>query len=118
MYFWVFSYALAAFHRIGEVGIWAYISHPIALAIVWVPVLWIADATRSGKNWGRIVIAGFTIFGFFDKLWFHLPDPAPKMVLLQISQGTLYVISSVLLFLPESNRWFRSIKLSQPPTEQ
>lgn len=116
--FWVFSYALGAFHRIGEAGIWAYVSHPIALAIVLVSVLWVASATRRRKNWGRIVIAGFTIFGFFDIPWSRLLDAEPKMALLQISQGTLYVISSILLFLPGSNRWFRSIKYSPTPTEQ
>ena len=114
----IFSHALNDFRRIGEVGIWAHLSHPIALAIVWIPVLWIASATRWGKNWGRVVIAGFTIFGFFDMPWSLLPKAEPKMALLQVTQGTLYVMSSILLFLPESNRWFRSTKYIPTPAKQ
>ena len=117
----IFSNALNDFRRIGEIGIWAHLSHPIALAIVWVPVLWVANATHRGKNWGRVV-AGFTIFGFCEMVWSPRSIVGTKMVLLQVTQATLYVTSSVLLFLPVANRWFHLLKLtpkSAPtPTEQ
>lgn len=106
----IFSHALNDFRRIGEVGIWEHFSRPIALAIVWVPVLWVANATRRGKNWGRVVIAGFTIFGLCYMPWSFPPVAGTKMALLQVTQATLYVTTSILLFLPAANRWFRSIK--------
>lgn len=106
----IFCHALNDFRRIGEVGIWEHLSHPIALAIVWFPVLLVANATRHGKNWGRFVIAGFTIFGLCYMPWSFPPVAGTKMALLQIIQATLYVTTSILLFLPAANRWFRSSK--------
>lgn len=106
----IFCHALNDFRRIGEVGIWEHFSHPIALAIVWLPVLWVANATRRGKNWGRFVIAGFTIFGLCYMPWSFPPVAGTKMALFQIIQATLYVTTSLLLFLPAANQWFRSSK--------
>jgi hypothetical protein len=106
----IFCNTLNDFRRIGEVGIWEHFSHPIALAIVWVPVLWVANATRRGKNWGRVVIAGFTIFGLCYMPWSFPPVAGTKMALLQVTQAALYVTTSILLFRPAANRWFRSKK--------
>jgi len=106
----IFCHALNDFRRIGEVGIWEHFSHPIALAIVWLPVLWVANATRHGKNWGRLVIAGFTIFGLCYMPWSFPPVAGTKMALFQIIEASLYVTTSILLFLPAANQWFRSSK--------
>jgi len=106
----IFCHALNDFRRIGEVGIWEHFSHPIALAIVWVPVLWVANATHRGKNWGRFVIAGFTIFGLCYMPWSFPPVAGTKMALFQVIEATLYVTTSILLFVPAANQWFRSIK--------
>ena len=106
----IFCHALNDFRRIGEVGIWEHFSHPIALAIVWVPVLWVANATHRGKNWGRFVIAGFTVFGLCYMPWSFPPVAGTKMALFQVIEATLYVTTSILLFVPAANQWFRSIK--------
>ena len=110
------SHAINDIVRISEVGFPLRFSYFIALAMVWVPVLVISVAAYRGKNWGRILISGFTIFGACYLPWSLPPVMGTQLALIQITQGTLCVIATVLLFTPTARLWYRTSKQSLPVT--
>jgi len=103
------SHAINDIVRIGERGLTAWFSF-FAIAIVWVPILLISYATYRGKNWGRILIAGVTVFGICYLPWSLPPVMGTKMAALQLAQAALHTAATVLLFLPAGHQWFRSLK--------
>jgi hypothetical protein len=112
------SHALNDLRRIAEVGILPVVSHPIALAMVWGPVLWLSVASYRGKNWGRLFIAGFTVFGVCYMPWSLPPVMGTRMAALQCAQAILCIGASLLLFRPAAGRWFRSLKKASATVEQ
>jgi hypothetical protein len=106
----VLSHAINDILRISQFGIALRVSYFIALAMVWLPVLLISIAAYRGKNWGRMLIAAFTIFGACYLPWSLPPVMGTRMAAVQLAQGTLCGIATILLFLPAVRFWFRSIK--------
>jgi hypothetical protein len=104
------SHAINDIIRIAEVGIPLRASYFIALTMVWGPVLLVSAATYRGKNWGRMLIAGFTIVGMSYLPWSLPPVVGTRMALVQLSQATLCVAATFLLFQPAARCWFRSPK--------
>lgn len=106
----VVSHAINDILRISKFGIPLRVSYFIALAMVWVPVLLISRAAYRGKNWGRMLIAAFTIFGACYLPWSLPPVIGTQMEAVQLTQAALCVLTTVLLFLPAARLWFRSNK--------
>jgi hypothetical protein len=104
------SHAINDILRISKFGVPLRVSYFIALAMVWVPVLLISTAAYRGKNWGRMLIAAFTIFGACYLPWSLPPVVGTQMEVVQLTQAALCVLATVLLFLPAARLWFRSIK--------
>lgn len=114
--FFAGSHAINDIVRISEVGFPLRFSYFIALAMVWVPVVLISIAAYRGKNWGRILISGFTIFGACYLPWSLPPVIGTQLAVIQITQGILCVIATVLLFTPTARLWYRTPKQSSTMT--
>lgn len=88
------------------------ITQVLALAMVWLPISLIAIATFRGRRWGRWLVFGFTVFGLFYLPWSLPATGTSSMRLLQVSQGALHTLASVLLLLPSARLWFAKPNLS------
>jgi cellobiose-specific phosphotransferase system component IIC len=111
------SHAINDIVRISEFGIPLQLSYFIALAMVWVPVLLISAAAYRGKNWGRMLISGFTVFGAYYLPWSLPPVMGTQFAVMQLAQGTLCIVATILLFMPAARLWYRSRKqLATMPT--
>lgn len=79
-----------------------------AALIIIVFLLFIGHQVYKAKKWSRIFLAILVIYGSF----LHLTEPgAPHHPAVAYLQWVLYALSilyTIMLFLPQSNQWFKT----------
>lgn len=86
-----------------------YIIFVALLAVVFLPPWFIFH----GKNWARWFLAAIFFAGFCASLYSFITSYPPNSALtfgLSILKTSVNIIALGALFLPPSNRWFRSCK--------
>ena len=102
----VFSYLASDIWHMSVNWVPPRVTQVLALALVWLPVALIANATYRGRFWGRWLVLGLTAFGLGYLPWSLPAAVKPSTQALQVLQAMLHLLASVLLLLPSARLWF------------
>jgi multisubunit Na+/H+ antiporter MnhG subunit len=70
---------------------------------------WLLRQTHAGVNWARFAIAFIVVLGILTLILTFREEYGqnPGETIIDIISSLLTLIAVILLFTPESNRWFR-----------
>jgi hypothetical protein len=97
-------------------SVYFYIIFIVLLAVIFVPVWFVF----RGKNWARWLLVAIFSVGFCAYLLEFInsySSHSASWMMLGILKTLVDIVAFVALFLPSSNRWFRSCKTVLPTNE-